>query len=144
MRKEIKKSVLCIFQTPGRVISQSFINLEDKQVQSGRIALPLWFFWADGRHRVLENLRPLVLSVEAVGLGFDLTLPGFGLVSDCSIYLWFVGLNCWWCTAHSNYSNTFLLILILPAFYLSQDVQICSVICSQLRRHLLNLRAEKL
>lgn len=83
--------------------------------------------------------------MEAVGLGLDLSVPDFGLVTDCSIYMWFMGLNCWWCcTVHSNYSNTFLLILVLVAFYLSQDVQICSVICSQLRLHLLSLRAEKL
>lgn len=83
--------------------------------------------------------------MEAVGLGLDLSLPGFGLFADCSVYMWFMGLNCWWCcTVHSNYCNTFLLILVLLAFYLSQDVQICSIICSQLRLHLGNLRAEKL
>lgn len=146
MRKELKKSVLCIFQTPGRVsVNLTFINFEDKQAQSGRVAFLLWSVRADSRHRDLGNLRPLVLSVEALGLGLDLSLPGFGLVADCSIYMWFMGLNCWWCcTVHSNYCNTFLLILVLLAFYLSQDVQFCSVICSQLRLHLVNLRAEKL
>lgn len=138
MRKELKKSVLCIFQTPGRVsVNLTFINFEDKQAQSGRVAFLLWSVRADSRHRDLGNLRPLVLSVEALGLGLDLSLPGFGLVADCSIYMWFMGLNCWWCcTVHSNYYNTFLLILVLLAFYLSQDVQFCSVICSQLRLHL--------
>lgn len=85
------------------------------------------------------------MSVEALGLDLDLSLPGFVLVADCSVYMWFMGLNCWWCcTVHSNYSNTFLLIFVLLAFYLSQDVQICSVICSQLRLHLLSSRVEKL
>lgn len=146
MRKKLKKSVLCIFQTPGRIsVNLTFINFEDKQVQSGRVALSLWSVWADCRHRIFGNLRALVLSVEAVGLGLDLSLPGFGLVADCSVYMWFMGLNCWWCcTVHSKYCNTFLLILVLLAFYLSQDVQICSIICSQLRLHLGNLRAEKL
>lgn len=126
-------------------VNLTFINFEDKQAQSGRVALPPQSVWADSRHRVHENLRPLTLSVEALGLGVDLSLPDFGLVADCSIYMWFMRLNCWWCgIMHSNCSNTFLLILVLVAFYLSQDVQICSVICSHLRLHLLGLRAEKL